>query len=152
MIIWRGWGALGVIFVLIGAAVFIGIGTAIGSDLLITLWLGLGLLVGGAAAAVLGWYMNVTRPAQKTEEWVTERTTQLQQVVQAGQFQVAPGIAPPSSIAEAQSQADQLVATEREQMHKSLRNRHTIYYVPMQWIGAVGAIIGIVLVVVGLIG
>lgn len=149
MILWRGWGILGLLIILAFGGLAAGIGSSVASSTNTTVWLGGGFVLGGAVAAFVGWYMNIARPAQKAEEWQAERSAQLQHLVQSGQFQLAPGIAQPTSLAQAQQQADQLLASESEQVRRNLRGRHTVWFIPMEWLGVVGAVIGVILVIVG---
>lgn len=129
---------------------FIAIGSSAAPESPTQLWAGGGLILGGAGAGALGWYMNIVRPAAKAEEWTAQRSAQLAHLVQTGQFQLGPGIALPTSLAQAQQQADQLLASESEHVRRSMRNIHTIWFIPMQWVGAIGAVIGVGVVITGL--
>lgn len=152
MILWRGWGIVGLLIILAFAGLSAGIGSAAAPDSPSLVWAGGGLVLGGAVASAVGWYMNIVRPAQKAEEWQAERAARLQHLVQSGQFQLAPGYAQPTSLAQAQQQADQLLAAESAQVRKNLRGRHTVWFIPMEWLGVVGAAVGVALVVIGFVG
>ena len=130
---------------------FIAVGQAATPDASLLLWAGGGLILGGAAAGALGWYMNIARPAKKADEWIAQRSAQLGHLVQTGQFQLAPGLPLPTSLAQAQQQADQLLATESERIRKGTRNVHTIWFIPMQWVGAIGIVIGVFLLIAGFV-
>ena len=110
---------------------------------------GLGVVVGGAASFALGWWLNVINPQKKTQTWIEQRRAELNYAVANGQFQAAPGIAP-SSQAEAQAQADTMVAQEAPAVTKRLKNIHTLFWIPMQWVGVVIAVIGVVVAILGL--
>lgn len=150
MVIWRGLGFLAFLLAVAGAmaGVFIGVGIT-GADDPPGYFPGLGLVIGGAGTVALGWWLNVTRPAEKTSEWIAQRHQQLQVAVASGRFQPSPGIVP-SSYQEAQMQADALLAAEAAHVTKRLRNIHTLFWIPMQWAGLVVAAIGLVVTVNGL--
>ena len=152
MILWRGWGILGFLLILAIAGLFVAIGTAAAPNTPSTVWFGGGLILGGIAGGALGWYMNIARPSQKADEWSAQREAQLAEAVRSGQFQLAPGVPMPTSLEQAQQQADQLLASEEKHVRQRLRGRHTVWFIPMEWLGAVAAVIGIVLIVVGFIG
>lgn len=150
MILWRGWGILGFLIILAVGGISASIGSSVAPETSSLVWLGGGFVLGGAGAAALGWYMNIARPGRKAEEWKAQRGSELQQLVQTGQFQLGPGIAQPASLAQAQQQSDQLLAGEVEHVRKNLRGRHTVWFIPMEWLGVVGVVVGVILVVVGL--
>ncbi len=147
MIVWRGFGFLAVILGALGALLGTGLASLAGDEGNVTL-IGVGLAIGGVATAALGWYLNVINPQKKAQTWIAQRQAELQQAVAAGRFQPAPGIVP-SSHAEAQAQADQMLAQESAQVTKKLRNIHTLFWIPMQFIGVVIVVIGIVVAIAG---
>ena len=141
MIIWRGFGFLAVILGALGALLGTGLGSLAGDSGNVTL-IGVGLALGGVATFALGWWLNVMNPAKKTQTWIAQRNAELQQAVDAGRFQPSPGIVP-SSLQEAQAQKEALLAQESAHVTKRLRNIHTLFWIPMQWIGVVILVIGI---------
>lgn len=152
VIIWRGFGFLAFLIVALAAVGAVGIGTAVsGADSPPPYFPGLGLILGGAGTFALGWWLNVVRPQQKAAQWTQERGAQLQQLVASGRFQAVPGMAP-ASHAEAEAQAHQMLAQESAVVAKRLRNVHTLFWIPMQWIGVVAAVIGVVVAISGLTG
>jgi len=147
MIIWRGLGFLAVILALAGALLGTWLGSLAGPSSTVTL-IGVGLSIGGIATFALGWWLNVMDPAKKTQTWTVQRGAELQQAVAAGRFQASPGVVP-SSHAEADAQAQALLAHESAHVTKRLRNIHTLFWIPMQWIGVVIVVIGIGVAVSG---
>lgn len=103
---------------------------------------GLGLFVGAVGAFVLGNWLNKTRVPDLTDKLLAPRREQLNQLVAANQFQLAPGVPMPTSREEAQQQSDYLFHAEREAAEKKLRNRHTLFWIPMQWIACVIGVFG----------
>lgn len=144
MIIWRGFGFLAVLIVALGALAGFGLSSLVAEEGDVNGPLfGLGLMLGAAATFALGWWLNVINPAKKTERWVEQRRAELHHAVASGQFQPSPGIVP-SSHAEAQAQAEALLAHESATVAKRLRNIHTLFWIPMQWFGVVVAVVALV--------
>jgi len=148
MVFWRGFGGIGfVIMVLFGFG-----GMFIGTQLNMTqLWVGIGIFLGGVVSFAVGWWLNVANPQKKADEWAAARKQQLDHLVQTGQFQLAPGAPMPSSLAEANTQATQLLDVERAQAHRQLRNIHTLYFIPLQWAGLLGGVIGLIVAAFGVL-
>ncbi|MGO1974198.1 MAG: hypothetical protein ACTH2Q_14680 [Propionibacteriaceae bacterium] len=132
MIIWRGWGILGVLIALLGAVIGLGVGNMIGGGA-VAVCIGLGLAAGGVGAHFVGKHLNVASVDQKVEGHLAQRRAELDHLVQSGQFQLAPGVPVASSEAEARAQADQVLAGEREHLAPRLRNQHTLFFVPLQY-------------------
>ncbi|WP_141678106.1 hypothetical protein [Microbacterium sediminis] len=150
MVWWRGLGGLGFIFAVLGGFAGAGIAAALRVDGgVVTAFIGGGIILGGAASFALGWYLNVVRPVKQTDEWAAGRQQLLDHQVATGQFRYPTDTPPPASIAEAQSQAQTLLAWERENAHKAYRNNHSVYSIPLQWFGVVVAVIGLVVVGLG---
>ena len=98
----------------------------------------LGALVGGALGFLCGRWLNVIRPRAKVAEWQEQRRAELRARVDAGQFQMAPGVQAPASREEGYAQVEQLIAAESPEVLSQLKNIHTLFYIPMQWF-AIGA-------------
>lgn len=152
MIIWRGWGIIGVGFPLIGIIVMMAIYGATGGDADPLPFVGIGVALGGIGAFLLGRHLNEVSVDAKAEKYLAPRKAQLDQLVQSGQFQMAPGMPQPSSMAEAQAQAGQLYESEQLQVRAALKNRHTVFWIPAQWFGAIAVGLGLVLLVLGMVG
>jgi hypothetical protein len=145
MIVWRGWGILALIFPMI---LF---GIAMASTKANTIAGGAGMLVGAAGAYVFGDWINKKRPVAKLTDFVEQRTVQLHSYADQGTFSLGPGHAQPTSLAEAHQQADWLVNQEAEQLTKVAYNRHTVFWIPMQWVAMAPTVGGVVLVISGII-
>lgn len=141
-------GGLGVVITLVVTLILLGIGTSAGGPNMV--WAGVGIALGGAATLAFGWWINVTRPAQQTVAWAGQREQELDHLVRSGQFQLAPGMPQPSSMAEARAQADQLLAAERAHVTKRLSNIHTLYFMPLQWAAIPIMVLGAGLMIAGL--
>ena len=146
MIIWRGWGILGLFVTLAGvfgslAVVHALLGT---SESASALGGGIGFLLAGAANFFLGRWLNITRPAQNAEGFRNQLRADLWERVANDSFQMAPGAPAPSSEEEAAQQIEQVVAGESRNAERAGRNIHTFFFIPLQWVGALEGIGGLV--------
>ena len=102
MIIWRGWGIIGFLLIGLGIAAVMGLTGQNGTDSPAgTVSLGAGLLLGGTACAVFGYWLNAARPRQQAGGYVEDLRQDLWRRVREGSFQVEPGAAAPRDEAEA---------------------------------------------------
>ena len=140
MIIFRGWGLLGAAFPALTAFALGALPASMyGSKSAITnIVAALGALVGGALGFMCGRWLNVIRPRAKVAEWQEHRRAELRARVDAGQFQMAPGLQAPSSREEGYAQVEQLITNESPDVLRQLKNIHTLFFIPMQWF-AIGA-------------
>ncbi|VEJ59710.1 transcriptional accessory protein [Arachnia propionica] len=144
MIIFRGWGLLGAAFPALTAfALGVLPASMYGSKSAITnIVAALGALVGGALGFLCGRWLNVIRPRAKVAEWQEQRRAELRARVDAGQFQMAPGLQAPSSREEGYAQVEQLITNESPDVLRQLKNIHTLFFIPMQWFAiGVGVVI-----------
>ena len=153
MIIWRGWGIIGFLLIGLGIAAVMGLTGQNGTDSPAgTVSLGAGLLLGGTACAVFGYWLNVARPRQQAGGYVEDLRQDLWRRVREGSFQVEPGAAAPRDEAEATQQVEQIVARQRPTIERRLRNRNSLFFIPLQWLGGAVALGGVVLALMGLLG
>ena len=104
------------------------------------IFIALGALVGGALGFLCGRWLNVIRPRTKVVEWQEQRRAELRARVDAGQFQMAPGVQAPASREEGYAQVEQLIAAESPEILSQLKNIHTLFYIPMQWFAIGGGV------------
>lgn len=150
MIIWNGWGILGVLVPGLAAGGMAGLASAL--DMPGATFVAVGLVLGGIGSFFLGKWFNETRAEQQATQWRNARQQELYHLVHNGQFQVAAGYAQPRSMEEANQQAQALLEAEHREVAKRLRNRHTVFWIPMQWVGLVFVVIGLGLAVTSLLG
>jgi len=144
MIIFAGWGILAVAPPLaLGYLLW----WATGGNMIVS---ALGVAAGGVADWFLGIYFNKTRPARDLAARMDARSAQLHQMADAGQFYRGPGYPMPTSLAEAHQQADELAVEEYNQLKARVGNRHTLFFIPMQYIGILAAAGGVVMAIVSL--
>ncbi|PHP53196.1 hypothetical protein [Actinomyces ruminis] len=152
MIIWRGGGILAALFLVLGGGGGAAVASAFSEEESVTmLCMGIGFLIFGVIGWFVGQRINVTGPAEKAKHHVRAYEQELYNRVQAGAFQAAPGTPAPSSAAEAQQQVGYLVAQRRSQAEQALRNRHTMFWIPVQYWGVIEAAGGAALLVAALI-
>lgn len=146
MIIWRGWGILTFLF----AIAFIGGAAGIsGSDpKRVAVLMPLGMVLTGIASWFTGIHLNKTRRQQKVDAYLTQRAEQIQQAVESGTF--APGGIRPTSLEQARAQGQAMWEAEKAELSKG-GNPHTIFFIPMQYAGALIGAAGVILLVKGLI-
>lgn len=147
ILIWRGLGFLAALLTLVGAALGVAVATPLGMPLA---GVGAGALLGGAGAAALGWWLNVVRPEAEITKARDDLRQDLWGRVRAGQFQMAPGAPAPRDEQDAQHQVESVV-TSYEPQFKKLRNRHTLFWVPMQFASAALAVVGLLIMVLGVV-
>jgi hypothetical protein len=145
MIVWGGWGIIGVVPPLIGMAIGSGLSGFFGWHMY--LGLGIGLVLGGVGDYFLGIYFNVTKPARDLANRMDLRSAQLHQMADAGTFYRGAGYMPPTSLAEAHQQADELAGEEYRSLKGRTGNQHTLFFVPLQWIGVVLGGLGVVMAI-----
>jgi len=108
---------------------------------------GIGLAAGAAGAYLLGVRLNRTKPLARLAAFVEHRTMQLHSCADEGTFHLGPGHQAPTSLQEAHAQADYLVDAEAQDIAARLFNRHTFFFVPMQYVaiamGAVGLAVAV---------
>ncbi|MFT0846813.1 hypothetical protein VR010_03565 [Actinomycetaceae bacterium L2_0104] len=135
MIIWRGWGILA--FFAIGISVgFTALLAALsGTDMAGVTWQGVpAFLIVGIAIFFLGQHVNVTGPTQR---FATSRAM--------NRGFLAPtldGSSAPLPLSE-QPPLDQ---TEQAQLRR-MRNRHSLFFIPMQWWGFILPLLGVAITV-----
>ena len=140
MIIFRGWGLLGAGIPALTAFAIGALPMSMYGDksAIANIFIALGALVGGALGFLCGRWLNVIRPRAKVAEWQEQRRAELRARVDAGQFQMAPGLQAPSSREEGYAQVEQLITNESPDVLRQLKNIHTLFFIPMQWF-AIGA-------------
>ncbi len=146
MIIWRGWGILGLFVTLAGVFGSLTVVEALlgTSESALALGGGIGFLLAGVANFFLGRWLNIIRPAQNAEDFRNQLRADLWERVANDAFQMAPGAPEPSSEAEAAQQIEQVVAGESRNAERAGRNIHTFFFIPLQWLGALECIGGLV--------
>ena len=153
MIIWRGWGILSVFITLLVAGIvgstfqaFLGSGNTS-----VFFGYGLGLILAGVANYFFGRQVNELAPARKIEAFREQMRHEMWDRVAQGSFQVGPGAPPPANRDEAHQQVEHVVEQASANAAKGLRNIHSVFFIPVQWIGAVEGVLGVVLIVLSVV-
>jgi len=140
----RWYAGLGFLGLLLPAAV----GALLGGITGVPALLGVGVIVGAAAAYALGIHLNRTRPARRLAAQMDARAAQLRVRAATGTFTRGPGYLPPSSPRLAHQQADDQALEEYAAIKNTFRTRHVLLKLPLQHWGFICAVIGVVLIIV----
>ncbi|WP_136314363.1 transcriptional accessory protein [Actinomyces procaprae] len=152
MIVWSGGGVLAALFLVLGGGGGAAVAAAFSEEESVTmLCMGIGFLIFGVVGRFVGLRINVTRPDDRLENHLRAYEQEMYGRIQVGAFQAAPGVPAPRSAGEAQQQVDRLVSQERDRIGRALRNRHTMFWIPVQYWGFIEAAGGAALLVAALI-
>ena len=143
MIIWRGWGIL--------AFLTVGVGVGLASLLDATAgladgaqWTGIVFGVAGVLTCLLAWVLNFWLADRRTAKHAELIRADVDRHVAAGVFH-APGFPPLTTLAEARSQADAVVAAaETLRARKQWRTHNTLFFVPLHYLGPALIVIAII--------
>lgn len=90
MIVYKGWGVLGILLPLLGAGLMCGIASLFNPSNAVYLKFALiGVVVGSVGTWFVGQWLNQKRPRVKLARWMEERRKELCSLVDQGQFQLA---------------------------------------------------------------
>ena len=105
----------------------------------------------GVANYFFGRQVNELAPARKIEAFKDQMRHEMWDRVAHGSFQVGPGAPPPANRDEAHQQVEHVVEQASANAAKGLRNIHSVFFIPVQWIGAVEGVLGVVLIVLSVV-
>lgn len=144
MIVWRGWGIASVFTLLAGYSIAAGI-LWLFTDRPSAAWLlGLGGVVGGALTWLLGYFLNVLRVRSQVDAYAKNLRGTLHSRAEQGVFQAGPGVPVPSSAAEAATQIEYVVSQHTDDLAQRLKNQHTLFFIPVQYLGILAGVISVV--------
>lgn len=150
MIIFSGWGAVLGFLTLLPASLTFAIPEEY--ERLRLILMALALVGAGAVSFFVGRYLNVRKPSEKREAAWNAHRQMIQDSVNNGTFHLGPGNPAPRDRAEAQAQAEWLLANQWAELHKKKPGSpHTFFFIPVQWWGLSYMIGGLVLLVVALV-
>ncbi|MBZ2196790.1 hypothetical protein KCQ71_11540 [Ruania sp. N2-46] len=130
-------------FIPLGVVAFGGLFTLILGEENSLLAIGIGLILGGVACFFAGRWFQDWDAERRTKSYMVARQAEVDATVASGRFQPVPGYQPRDH-AEAQQLAGQMLEREQVTVKKQLRNRHTIFFIPMQYFGIVLAAVGLI--------
>lgn len=138
MIVYKGWGVLGILLPLLGAGLMCGIASLFNPSNAVYLKFALiGVVVGSVGTWFVGQWLNQKRPRVKLARWMEERRKELCSLVDQGQFQIAPGAPAPTSREEGYAQVEELLEREARDLLPRTLNQHSLYGVPLHMVGLV---------------
>ena len=108
------------------------------------------LAVAGLICFAIGWRLNVVSAEAKARAHADEVRARLVASMNEGTLQVSPGVAP-SSQDEAEAFVERTAAEQYAEARSALRNRHSVFFVPVQYIGALGLAGAVVVLVYAVI-
>lgn len=146
MIIWRGWGILALAFAGIGVA----IGSSLGSTGHRTVPTGIALMLAGVGTWFFGQWVNEQRPEEQFKHWHQGRWGELMNLAHAGQLaHLDPAAAAGQPPLPPQQLAETVLASETQHVRSLMFNRHTLFFIPMQFIGILMAAGGLIVAASG---
>ena len=151
MVIWRGWGILGLLFIPLGAVGLAGLFRLVIGDEHEPLPVGLGLAVAGVALFFAGRWFQGWHARRRADKYVDARRPEVAQTIAAGAFQPVPGYQP-ASREEADRLGAEMLESEHAQIVHMLRGHHTLFFIPVHYVGLVMTVIGAVMGVLALTG
>ncbi|KXO88890.1 hypothetical protein AXK61_09550 [Tsukamurella pseudospumae] len=92
-----------------------------------------GLLLAAGGCAALGYWLNIVRPRDRAAKYAQQRTAELAGYIASGNYQPTPGYQP-GSTAEAHELAERQVIAEQVEVERAMRNQHTVFWIPMQYL------------------
>lgn len=144
MIIWRGGGILAVVYVGLSAALLGGaLGAVLPSPGAAPVLAGMGIVVGGALTILHGWYLNIARPRARAVRWEGAERPRLQQAAADGVLVV--DSVQPRSREEADAMIEQHLAEGRRVIGR--HGPHSMFWIPMEVVGILAVVGGLVLAV-----
>lgn len=112
--------------------------------------IGVGLAAAGAGTWRMGRWLNEQRPKAAFEAAMDLRAQELKRIVWAGAYRF-PGLEAPQSFEEACAQSEEQLAWEGAKARTAYFNRHTFFFIPMQYLGFVLGAAAVMLMVSGLV-
>ncbi|MFT4218591.1 MAG: hypothetical protein QM619_15590 [Micropruina sp.] len=148
MIIWRGWGILAILI----AGACIGLGTTISmvNPALTPVFIGIALIGGGVGTWFLGDWLNTKRPVAEFDGWFGRRREEIAAQVRGGAYNNVPDPQRPGQFADPWAVGEHVLNQESAKVRSALTNRHTLFFVPMQYLGFLMGGMGIVVMIVGI--
>lgn len=147
MIIWRGWGALPILVGAICAAVAAAISAV--NPSLTQLFVGLTLMGGAVGTWYLGDWLNQKRPVAEFDGWFARRREEVAAQVRGGAYANVPDPQRPGQLADPWAVGEYVLKQESARVQSALTNRHSLFFIPMQYLAFPMGAIGIVVMIVG---
>lgn len=145
ILVFAGWGILGVLVPLLFGALAYGLASAAGLGHL-GAYAALGVALSGLVVRPLGKRLN-GGSAEQVARWRERRQAELSHIVEHGAY-LRPDGTRPTSLAQARAEADQQLESETALVRSRMTNRHSLFFVPLQHVGVVLVVAGLVAAVV----
>ncbi|MFT4295908.1 MAG: hypothetical protein QM582_10900 [Micropruina sp.] len=148
MIIWRGWGILTILIA--GACIGLGTAIAVVNPALTPVFIGLMLIAGGVGTWFFGDWLNQKRPIAEFDRWYAGRRDEIAAQVRGGAYSNVPDPQRPGQLADPWAVGEYVLNQESVKVRAALTNRHSLFFIPMQYLGFLMGGIGIVLMITGI--
>lgn len=149
MIIWRGWGAIPIVI----AALCVGLGGLMSSfnKGLFGVFAGLALIGGGVGTWYLGQWFNRIKPVEQYDQWFARRRDEVAQMVRGGAYANVPDPQRPGQLADPWAVGEYVLQQEGAKVKSALTDRHSLFFIPMQYIGFAMGAAGLLTIVTSLL-
>jgi hypothetical protein len=144
IIMWRGWGILVVVMCGLGG----GLAGSLSKGNMVAV--GFGLAASATGTWYLGRWLNQIRPKTAYEAAVEHRAGELRRIVEVGAYQF-PGRSTPESVGEAHAMAEEQWKYEAATARAGYFNRHTLFFIPMHYWGALIGLVALITIAFGFI-
>lgn len=147
MIIWRGWGVLPILI----AALCVGLGGLMSTfnDGLFGVFAGLALIGGGVGTWFLGDWLNQKRPVAEFDGWFARRREEVAAQVRGGAYDNVADPQRPGQLADPWAVGEYVLQQESARVRSALTNRHSLFFIPMQYLAFPMGAIGVLVMIVG---
>ena len=104
----------------------------------------------GVGTWFLGQWCNQVKPVQQYDLWFARRRDEVAQMVRGGAYANVPEPQRPGQLADPWSVGEYVLQQEGAKV-KSLTNRHSLFFIPMQYIGFAMGAAGLITVIASLL-
>lgn len=145
MIIWRGWGILALLVV--GVSIALGIAMAGSNRGMRGIFVGLVMVAGAVGTWFLSQHLNVTQPKTEFEKWYAQRSMEVGALVRGGAYNNVEDPQRPGQFADPNAVGNYVLQQEATKVRAALTNRHSLFFIPMQYLAYVIGGLGVVFMV-----
>lgn len=135
MIVWRGWGIASLFTIAAGYSIAAGLMWLFTDRPSVPWLLGLGGVLAGGLTWLLGNFLNVLRVRSQVDAYAKNLRGTLHSRAEQGVFQAGPGVPVPANAAEAATQIEYVVSQHTDDLSQRLKNQHTMFFIPVQYLG-----------------
>lgn len=105
----------------------------------------------GVGTWFLGQWFNQVKPVQQYDLWFARRRDEVAQMVRGGAYANVPDPQRPGQVADPWSVGEYVLQQEGAKVKSSLTKRHSLFFIPMQYIGFAMGAAGLITVIASLL-